>query len=109
MRNMTQCKSDVMHAAVDSNERKWNKKAISIAPTLKNFVVEALRGGEHFQETGGDFCIDNFVMREQNCTDDCKLNVLHFSHQTAKVASRSSCFLCDSFRSESVGDGRGSR
>ena len=48
------------------------KKAISISPDLKNFVVEAVRGGEHFKDTSGDFCIDNFIMREQNCTDDCE-------------------------------------
>ena len=52
------------------------KKTINIAPSLKNFVVEALRGGKHFQETGGDFCIDNFLLMEGNCTDDCMLSLL---------------------------------
>ena len=51
------------------------KKTINIAPSLKNFVVEALRGGKHFQETGGDFCVDNFLLMEGNCTDDCMLSI----------------------------------
>ena len=68
-----------MHCA-DAAERSWLRNSIEVAADLKNFVVEAVRGGQHFQDTYGDFCIDNLLLMEGNCSEECSNTLLKPSH-----------------------------